>query len=470
MSLQVVQKHQKLECNQKISSNGKIIIKKRGWILRIVTLTGLIFIMAYNIDQGLLLGSSLIVYSTLMPLHTFLVLIVGWLFYKNPAHGGTAKNDLVSVIIPIFNQESMIQFVIDAIYNSTHKNIEVVAVNDGSTDNTKNVLDQLTKKYPNLKVINKKNEGKRLAVAAGFYKSKGRFVVLIDSDSVVDKHAIHEFMKAFSTDTKIGAVVGYAKVWNSKKNLLTKCQDCWYDYAFNIHKTTESVLNTVMCCSGCLAGYRRNTIEPFIPYWIKAKIQNSDDRDLTTYVYAPAWGKTHLAPLSEKIMESVARYDDAEDRMLTAASLVEWKSVYVASAIVYTEVPEKIRSYIKQQTRWKKGYVRSNFFASTFFWRKNPIIAIIFYIELMSTFSAPVIITVVFIYVPIVYSHFWIPIVFTIGSLIAGLAQGIDYKLRDPTTKTWKFKPLMNLFASFGLSWLVIPAILTLRKNQWLTR
>ena len=57
------------------------------------------------------------------------------------------------------------------------------------------------------------------------------------------------------------------------------------------------VLNTVMCCSGCLAGYRRNTIEPFIPYWIKAKIQNSDDRELTTYVYAPAWGKTQLLSL-----------------------------------------------------------------------------------------------------------------------------------------------------------------------------
>ncbi|MGI0063966.1 MAG: glycosyltransferase family 2 protein [Nitrosopumilaceae archaeon] len=470
MSLKVVQKHQDIQCNQKISSNGRIVIKKRGWILRLTTLTGLIFIIAYNIEQGLLLGSSLIVYSTLMPLHTFLVLLVGWFFYKNPANGGQTKNDLVSVIIPIFNQESMITFVIDAIYNSTHKNIEVLAVNDGSTDHTRNVLDQLTKKYPNLKVIHKKNEGKRLAVAAGFYKSKGRFVVLIDSDSVVDKNAIREFMKTFSTDPKIGAVVGYAKVWNSKKNLLTKCQDCWYDYAFNIHKTTESTLNTVMCCSGCLAGYRRNAIEPFIPYWIKAKIQNSDDRDLTTYVYAPSWGKTHLAPLSEKLMESVAKYDDAEDRMLTAASLVEWKSVYVASAIVYTEVPEKIRSYIRQQTRWKKGYIRSNFFASTFFWKKNPIIAIIFYIEFMSTFSAPVIISVIFVYVPIVYSHFWIPLVFTLGSFFSGLAQGIDYKLRDPKSKTWKFKPLMNLFASFGLSWLVIPAILTLRKNQWLTR
>ena len=74
--LQVVQKHQTLECNQKISSDGKIIVKKRGWILRFGTLTGLILIMVYNIEQGLLLGSSLIVYSTLMPLHTFLVLIV----------------------------------------------------------------------------------------------------------------------------------------------------------------------------------------------------------------------------------------------------------------------------------------------------------------------------------------------------------------------------------------------------------
>ena len=52
------------------------------------------------------------------------------------------------------------------------------------------------------------------------------------------------------------------------------------------------------------------------------------------------------------------------------------------------------------------------------------------------------------------------------GSFFAGLAQGIDYKLRDPTTKTWKFKPLMNLFASFGLSWLIIPAYSNTTKKS----
>src|SRR5690606_41834048 len=62
-----------------------------------------------------------------------------------------------------------------------------------------------------------------------------------------------------------------------------------------------------------------------------------------------------------------------------ALPILEWKAVYVASAIVYTDVPEKIRGYIKQQKRWKKGYIRSNFYVSSFFWQKNPVISLIFY-------------------------------------------------------------------------------------------
>ena len=164
--------------------------------------------------------------------------------------------------------------------------------------------------------------------------------ILIDSDSVVDKHAITEFMKTFDAHPKVGSVVGYAKVWNAKKNLLTKCQDAWYDYAFNIHKTTESRMGNVLCCSGCLAGYRREAIANFIPHWIKAKIQNSDDRDLTSYVIADKWAKSELAPIKNKLLAMGAEYDDAEDRILTAQSLVEWQSFYVSTAIVYTDVPE----------------------------------------------------------------------------------------------------------------------------------
>ncbi len=198
-------------------------------------------------------------------------------------------------------------------------------------------------------------------------------------------------MKTFNANPKVGAVVGYAKAWNSQKNFLTKCQDVWYDYAFNIHKTTESVFGSVMCCSGCLAGYRREAIANFIPYWVKARIHNSDDRDLTSYAIATPWAKTELAPISRTMMEDTANYDDAEDRIFTAQAIVEWKSVYVASALVYTDVPDNVSGYIKQQKRWKKGYVRSNFFVSSFFWKKNPLMALIFYVEFMTTFTSPLI-------------------------------------------------------------------------------
>ena len=426
-------------------------------------------VIFFNLQQGAALHDSLVIYSTLMPIHALFIMLFGWFFYRNPAKG-KAGNDLVSVIIPVYNQESMIEIVVDAIYRSTYENIEVIAVNDGSKDNTTEVLNNLKKKYPNLIVIHKNNEGKRKAVATGFYASKAKYVVLIDSDSVIDERAITEFMKAFDADPHIGALVGEAKVWNSEKSFLTKCQDVWYDYAFNIHKTTESVFGSVMCCSGCLAGYRKEAIARFIPYWVQAKIHNSDDRDLTTYAIATGWAKKELAPISQKLLASSSKYDDAEDRILTAQSMLDWKSEYVASAVVYTDVPEKLRAYIRQQTRWKKGYVRSNFFVSSFFWKKNPIMALIFYTEFMATFTSPLIASIVLFYEPVVLKNYWVPIVFVVGSLLVGLAHGLDYKFRVPTTKNWIYKPVMNLVASFLLSWLLFPALWNYRKNQWLTR
>ena len=464
-----LQKIQNEKTGQKISERGRIETTRRAWVLRIATLSGISLMITYNLQQGLELNDPLIVYSTLMPLHALIVLCVGWVLYRNPAKG-KAGNQLVSVIVPVYNQKSMIEIVIDAIYQSTYQNIEVIAVNDGSKDGTMEILDNIAKKYPSLKVIHKKNEGKRKAVAAGFYLSKGDYLVLIDSDSVIDCHAIEEFMKTFDANPKVGAVVGYAKVWNQKKSFLTKCQDVWYDYAFNIHKTTESVFGTVMCCSGCLAGYRRDAISNFMPFWVKAMIHNSDDRDLTSYTIATPWAKKELAPFSKKLMESMAEYDDSEDRALTAHSLIEWKSVYVASAVVYTDVPERWKGYLRQQTRWKKGYIRSNFFVSTFFWRKNPLMSLIFYLEFMTTFTAPLITLTVLLYEPVILKHFWIPAAFIAGSLLTGFAHGLDYKYRDGKTKNWQYKPIMNLIASFVLSWLVFPALWNFRKNEWLTR
>jgi hyaluronan synthase len=455
---------------QRIAVSGRILVSRKAWVLRGAMLSGLVVFMIYNISIALSVADPLIVYSTLMPIHALIILVAGWVFFKNRATG-EVPDDLVSVIIPVYNQENLIEKVVNAIFQSTYQNLEVVAVNDGSKDNTKQVLDELARKNPQLKVIHKKNGGKRTAVATGFYAAKGNFVILIDSDSIVDKYAIEEFMKVFSANPKVGGIVGNGKVLNADKNFLTKCQDAWYDYSFNIGKTSESIFGTVLCLSGCLAAYRRETISAFMTYWANDKIQYGDDRNLTTFAIATPWAKSQLAPLRRHLLTSMASYDDAEDRGLTAQAMaVEWETVYAPTAVVYTDVPEDFRTYYRQQTRWKKGYLRSTFFISAFFWHKNPIMALLFYLEFMSAFIAPVVIFSIFIYGPIFLHSYIYPITYVVGQLLIGTVMGLDYKFRDPTAKQWMYKPVMNLMSSFILPWVLFPAIRGFKKNGWLTR
>jgi hyaluronan synthase len=464
--------------HQKINRNGRIQAPVQGWFLRIGALIIIGSMIIYNIIKGIDFHDPLLVYSTIMPIHAFMMMCVGWFFFRN-SHRIKTNNDLVSVIIPIYNQSSMIMRVIDAIFQSTYKNIEVIAVNDGSTDLTGSKLQNLADIYPRLKIITKANEGKRRAVAAGFYVAKGNYLVLIDSDSIIDKKAIEELMRTLLSDNKIGAVVGEAKIWNAKNTIFTKLQDVWYDYAFNIHKAAESVFGCVTCCSGCLSAYRREAIENFIPYWAKATFQFSDDRELTSYVIASGQTKADLKTVfgnkfwvqsSQDLMESMAKFDDAEDRGLTAHSLLSWKTVYAPKAVVYTDVPETWHGYLKQQLRWKKGYIRTNFFVNSFFWKKNPIIALIFYTEVMATFTAPLITVIILFYEPFILGHYFITFIFICGMLLIGIVQGFDYKGRVPKSRYWYYRPIMNLFITFVLSWLLIPALLRIRKNEWLTR
>jgi hyaluronan synthase len=488
--------------NRTISLDGRIRISKKGWLIRILTFAFLsLLIVVYNLfglrnpqEEPIMMYTGFVISLSLF------ILTFGWIFYRNPSASSTIpvvastitaaatanasitieKNtytasrnesanrsttrrrfsDLISVIIPVYNQKKMIEIVIDAVSNSTFKNIEIIAVNDGSTDGTAEILDTLKNKYSHLKVIHKKNGGKRKAVATGFFKSKGEYVVLIDSDSVIDKHAIEEFVKTFDQNDRIGAIVGHVRLWNSGENFLTKCQDAWYDYEFNIYKTSESYFGAVTCCCGCLAAYRRKAIESFISFW-------RDDDDCCTTPLAPS-----LRPLSKsKLMESLASYDDSEDRALTAYSLKTWKTAYVPSAVVYTDVPEKFDGFIKQQKRWKKGYIRANLFVSTFFWRQNnPIISLIFYAGFVMAFLSPIITVAALFYSIFMYHHPWSPLFLIGGYASIGFFEGLDYKMRIPNAKYWIYKPMMNLILPFIVSWLVFYAIVKYNKNEWLTR
>ena len=101
---------------------------------------------------------------------------------------------LISIIIPVFNESESIGFLLDEVINvmSFHKyNFELIVVNDGSKDNTHQVLKQLTLKIKELSVISlRKNYGQTAAMSAGFDNSKGDIVITLDGDLQNDPNDI----------------------------------------------------------------------------------------------------------------------------------------------------------------------------------------------------------------------------------------------------------------------------------------
>lgn len=94
---------------------------------------------------------------------------------------------LISVIVPVYNVQKFLHKCLNSIANQTLKNIEVIIVNDGSTDFSKNIIDEYVSKHDNFKVINKMNEGVPAARNLGIKESNGKYIVFIDSDDYVDK-------------------------------------------------------------------------------------------------------------------------------------------------------------------------------------------------------------------------------------------------------------------------------------------
>lgn len=107
---------------------------------------------------------------------------------------------LVSIVIPVYNVEKYIQECIESCLIQSYSNIEVIAVDDGSTDSSPMILDTLEKKYKNLRVIHKKNAGVSSARNCGIKNSCGDYVVFVDADDYLAKDAI-EYMMQIITET-----------------------------------------------------------------------------------------------------------------------------------------------------------------------------------------------------------------------------------------------------------------------------
>lgn len=95
----------------------------------------------------------------------------------------------LSVVVLVYNTEDYLEECLDSLINQTLDNIEIICVNDESTDNSLNILKKYARKYDNIKIIDQKNQGGAVAGNNGLKVAKGEYVTLIDSDDIVVRDA-----------------------------------------------------------------------------------------------------------------------------------------------------------------------------------------------------------------------------------------------------------------------------------------
>ena len=101
------------------------------------------------------------------------------------------ENKLVSIITPVYNSEKYIEECIKSVINQSYKNIEMIIIDDGSTDNSKNIIEKYTESFPFIKYIKcNENNGAWAARNIGIEKAKGRFISFLDADDLYKKNKI----------------------------------------------------------------------------------------------------------------------------------------------------------------------------------------------------------------------------------------------------------------------------------------
>ena len=221
----------------------------------------------------------------------------------------------VTVMIPAFNEATVIERAVRGVLDSINVRIEVIVIDDGSSDGTSDVIRAAFADEPRVRLLTLENGGKARALNEGLALATGEIVIALDADTQFEPATIARLARWF-VDERLGAVAGNAKVGN-RVNVVTKWQALEYITAQNLERRALASLDAMTVVPGAVGAWRLSAI---------------------------------LA---------VGGYPDdtlAEDQDLTIAiQRAGWKVHYDQYAIAWTESPESMAGLAKQRFRWAFG-------------------------------------------------------------------------------------------------------------------
>jgi len=241
----------------------------------------------------------------------------------------------VSIIVPCHNEGDNARETIAYLFQQDYPNFEVIAINDGSKDNTGDILDELLKEYPRLRVIHlAQNQGKAMGLNIAAMSSTSEFLVCIDGDAVLDPHAVTWMMWHFLNFPRVGAVTGNPRV-RTRSTLLGKIQVGEFSAIIGLMKRAQRIYGRIFTISGVVGAFRKTALHR-VNYW---------DLDMITEDIDISW----------------------------KLQMDHWDVRYEPNALCWILMPETIKGLYRQRRRWAQGgsEVILKFFRQMLNWKKR---------------------------------------------------------------------------------------------------
>lgn len=236
-------------------------------------------------------------------------------FYEDPPT--LTEYPKVSVLVPCFNEGNNAYETIGALLNLNYPNYEIIAINDGSKDNTASIIADIAASHEKVRAVQlASNQGKAMALTVGAMVSESEFLVCIDGDAVLDPDCITWMVRHFIEGPRVGAVTGNPRIRN-RSTLLGRLQVGEFSSVIGLIKRAQRVYGRVFTVSGVVAAFRKTALHE-VGYWSTNMV--TEDIDISWKM------QTHF-------------YDVR----------------YEPNALCWILMPETLRGLWQQRKRWAQG-------------------------------------------------------------------------------------------------------------------
>jgi biofilm PGA synthesis N-glycosyltransferase PgaC len=241
----------------------------------------------------------------------------------------------VTLLVPCHNEGPNCEDTVSALAAQIYPDFEIIAINDGSTDDTAEHLNRLTERFPRLRVIHlSRNLGKANALRMGALAARSEYLVCVDGDAMLDPWATRWMVWHLSSGPRVGAVTGNPRIRN-RSTLLGRLQVGEFSSIIGMIKRAQRVYGRIFTLSGVIAGFRKTALER-IGFWNETMI--TEDIDIS-------W----------------------------RLQLDHWDIRYEPNALCWILMPESYKGLWKQRLRWAQGGVEvlMKHAGSLLSWRKR---------------------------------------------------------------------------------------------------